>query len=148
MNELAYQASRQSANPSPCVFEKAILAGVAQCSLSRRLSLAEREVMACTFEVARINCSTLEGLFRERATFALRLPRPGIPIVHAKAMQLQCGGLRGLQAALAAPELDVHDLVQCAQADQASLLDLPWSDIVKSIASWQLRKRAAPKTPT
>ncbi len=148
MDELAYQASRQSANPSPCVFEKAILAGCAQCSLSKRLSLAEREVVACTFEVARINCGTLEGLFRERATFVLRLPRPGVPIAHAKAMQLQCGGLRGLQAALTSPTLDVHEMVQRAQANQASLLDLPWSDIVKSIANWQLRKRSAPKTPT
>jgi hypothetical protein len=148
VDELAYQASRQGANPSPCVFEKAILAGHAQCSLSRRLSLAEREVVACTFEVARINCGTLESLFRERATFVLRLPRPGVPIVHAKAMQLQCGGLRGLQAALGAPELDVHDLVQQAQVNQASLLDLPWSDIVRSIANWQLRRRAAPKAPS
>jgi hypothetical protein len=63
-------------------------------------------------------------------------------------MQLQCGGLRGLQAALGAPELDVHDLVQQAQVNQASLLDLPWSDIVRSIANWQLRRRAAPKTPS
>jgi hypothetical protein len=148
VDEPAYQASRQGANPSPCVFEKGILADSAQCSLSKRLSLAEREVVACTFEVARINCGTLERLFRERATFVLRLPRPGVPIAHAKAMQLQCGGLRGLQAALAAPALDVHDLVQRAQADQASLLDLPWGDIVKSIADWQLRRRAAPKTPT
>lgn len=148
MDELAYQASRQSANPSPCVFEKAILAGCAQCCLSRRLSLAEREVVACTFEVARINCSTLQSLFRERATFALRLPRSGVPIAHAKAMQLQCGGLRGLQTALAVPELDVHDLVQRAQSNQASLLDLPWGDIVKSIATWQLRRRAPPTPPT
>ncbi|MDD2880213.1 MAG: hypothetical protein PHQ58_07230 [Rhodoferax sp.] len=148
MDELAYQASRQGANPSPCVFEKALLASCAQCSLSKRLSLAEREVVACTFEVARINCGTLESLFRERATFALRLPRPGIPIVHVKAMQLQCGGLRGLQAALAAPALDVHDLVQRAQANQSSLLDLPWQDIVNSIAAWKLRRRAAPKTPS
>lgn len=147
MDELAYQASRQGANPSPCVFEKAILAGHAQCSLSKRLSLAEREFVACTFEVARINCSTLENLFRERATFVLRLPRPSVPIAHAKAMQLQCGGLRGLQAALGAPKLDVHELVQQAQANQASLLDLPWNDVVKSIADWQLRRRAAPKTP-
>lgn len=148
MDELAYQASRQSANPLPCIFEKAILAGSVHCNLSRRLSIAEREVVACTFEVARMNCSTLEGLFRERATFALRLPRPGVPIAHAKTMQLQCGGLRGLQAALAAPELNVHDLILRAQADQASLLDLPWNDIVKSIATWQLRRRLAPKTQT
>lgn len=147
MDELAYQASRQSANPKPCVFEKAILAGHAQCSLSRRLSLAEREVIACTQEVARTNCTLLAQLFYERATFVLRLPRPGMPLVHAKAMQLQCGGLRGLQATLAAPTLDVHDLIQQAHANHTSLLDLPWQEIVKSIAAWQLRRRTPPKTP-
>ena len=146
MDELAYQASRQSANPAPCVFEKAILAGHAQCSLSRRLSLAEREVVACTQEVARLNCTLLAQLFHERATFALRLPRPGVPLVHAKAMQLQCGGLSGLQAALAAPTKDVHELVQRAQTVHASLLDLPWQLIVNSISAWQLRRRAPPKT--
>ena len=123
MDELAYQASRQSANPTPCVFEKAILAGHANCSLSRRLSLAEREVVACTQEVARMNCALLAELFHERATFTLRLPRPGVPLVHAKAMQLQCGGLSGLQAALAAPTMDIHELVQRAQTGHASLLD-------------------------
>jgi hypothetical protein len=141
LDELAYQTSRQGTNPSPCIFEKAILSGCATCGLAKRLSLAERENVACTFEVARINCSTLESLFRERATFALRLPRPGLPVVHAKNMQLQCGGLRGLQTVLAAPELDIHTLVQQAQANNASLMDLSWRDIVNSIAAWQLRRR-------
>ena len=88
MDESAYHASRRTVNPSPCVFERAILADCAQCELSRRHALAEREVVACSLEVARINCMTLESLFHERARFALRLPGPGVPMVHAKAMQL------------------------------------------------------------
>ncbi|MDO9196519.1 hypothetical protein [Rhodoferax sp.] len=142
MDEPAYHASRRTINPSPCVFERAILAHCAQCELARRHALAEREVVACSLEVARINCTTLESLFRERATFALRLPRPGVPLVHAKAMQLQCGGLRGLQAAVAAPTTDVHAMVQKAQVNDASLLDLPWEQIVSSIVAWQTRRRA------
>jgi len=97
--------------------------------------------------VARINCTLLAQLFYERATFVLRLPRPGVPLVNAKAMQLQCGGLSGLQVALSAPTTDVHALVQRAQAGHASLLDLPWQQIVNSISAWQLRRRAPPKTP-
>lgn len=141
MDEQAYQRSRQSINAAPCVFEKAVLAGCAQCSLSQRQALAEREVIGCSAPVARINCTTLDSLFRERARFALHLPGAGVPMAHAKSMQLQCGGLGGLQAALAAPLPDVHAMVQQAQANQASLLDLPWAEIVRAIAAWRLRPR-------
>ena len=142
MDELAYHARRSAINPLPCVFEKAVLSSCAQCGLARRQALAEREVVACASEVAHINCTTLAALFRERATFALRLPRLGLPIAHAKAMQLQCGGLRGLQAALKAPTTDVHGLVRKALANDASLLDLPWGEIVSCIFTWQTRRRA------
>jgi len=142
MDEPAYHVSRRILNPSPCVFERAILADCAHCELSSRRALAEREVVACSLEVARINCTTLEGLFRERATFALRLPRPGVALVHAKVMQLQCGGLRGLQAAVAAPTTNVHAMVQKAKLNDASLLELPWGEIVASIVAWQPRRRA------
>ncbi|MBP6008357.1 MAG: hypothetical protein KA740_11720 [Rhodoferax sp.] len=142
VDEQAYQASRQQANPQPCVFEKALLATCALCSRSQRLSLAEREVVACTSAVAHINCQTLASLFHERATFVLRLPRSGTPMVHAKAMQLQCGGLRGLQMVLALPAPDVHAMVQQALTNGQSLLDLPWQAIVDSIATWQLRRRS------
>jgi hypothetical protein len=143
VDEQAYQASRQQANPQPCVFEKALLASCALCSRSRRLSLAEREVVACTSTVAHINCQTLASLFHERATFVLRLPRTGTPMVHAKAMQLQCGGLRGLQRGLALPAPDVHAMVKQALAEGQSLLDLPWQSIVDSMAAWQPRRRLA-----
>jgi len=86
---------------------------------------------------------TLESLFHERARFALRLPGPGVPMVHAKAMQLQCGGLRGLQIAVGVPTIDVHAMVQKAQANDASLLELPWFEIVASIVAWQPRRRAS-----
>ncbi len=146
MDELRYHASRQAINLLPCVFERAILVGCAQCELARPHALAEREMVACSLEVARINCTTLNKLFNERARFALRLPRAGAPIVHAKVMRLQCGGLRGLQAALAAPTMDVHTMVQKAKANDASLLDLPWGKIVSDIVAWQPRRRApAPK---
>ncbi|MDI1270900.1 MAG: hypothetical protein PSV40_17595 [Polaromonas sp.] len=147
MDEPAYHASRRTLNLSPCVFERALLAGCAQCELASRHALAEREVVACSLEVARINCTTLESLFRERATFALRLPRPGVPLVHAKAMQLQCGGLRGLQAAVAAPTADVHAMVQKAKRNDASLLELPWGEIVASMMAWQPRRRAQTPKP-
>lgn len=138
-----FHRSRESINPSPCVFDQAILAGCVRCDLARRHALAEREVVACSFEVARANCTTLSRLFHERATFALRLPRPGAPMPHALVMRLQCGGMNGLQAALGRCSADVHAMVQQAQASDASLLDLPWSDIVAAMLAWQPRRRSA-----
>lgn len=143
VDEAAFHASRARLTPTPCAFAKAILAGCASCSLAQRLGLAEREVVACTMQVAHINCSTLKDLFYERATFVLRLPRPAVEIPHQSAMKLACGGLQGLQAALAAPEADVHVLVQLAHSRHESLLDLPWQTIVGHIAAWQIRRRAS-----
>jgi hypothetical protein len=147
MDELAFHARRPMLNPAPCVFEKAILSSCAQCELSRRHALAEREVVACSSEVARINCTTLASLVRERATFALRLPVLGGAVAHAKAMQLQCGGLRGLQLALNEPVADVHVMVRKALTNGASLLDLPWHEVVSQVLAWQGRRRTvkAPK---
>lgn len=143
VDELAFHARRPQLNPVPCVFEKAILSNCAQCELASRHALAERELVACSSEVAQINCTTLARLFRERATFALRLPLLGLPVAHAKAMQLQCGGLHGLQAVLTEPTPDVHVMVRKALANDASLLDLPWGEIVSHVLAWQIRRRAA-----
>jgi hypothetical protein len=66
-------------------------------------------------------------------------------MVHAKAMQLQCGGLQGLQAALTFSVPDVHAMAQQALADDKSFLDLPWQDMVSAMAAWQLRKRSTSK---
>lgn len=142
MDELAFHAARQALSPRACVFSKAVLAACAQCGLAKRTAMAEREVITCGSEVAHINCSTLSDLLRERARFALRLPHLGEPLVHAKAMKLQCGGLNGLQQVLDSPQPDVHAMVQLAMRDGGSLLDLPWDRIVASISAWQLRKRA------
>ena len=142
VDEAAFHASRARLNPTPCVFAKAILAGCASCGLAQRQALAEREVVACTMPVAHVNCSTLKDLFYERATFLLRLPRPATELPHQTAMKLSCGGLQGLQVALATPTADVHAMVQQAHSQHDSLLDLPWQTIVEHIAGWQIRRRA------
>lgn len=144
MDEAAFHAARHGANPLPCVFEKALLAGCAGCTVSQRHSLAEREVVACRLPVAHINCATLAALLRERATFALHLPPPSAPLPHARAMQLQCGGLRGLQAVLGAPVLDVHALVSMAHDHHGSLMALRWDALVTHIQAWQMRRRSGP----
>jgi hypothetical protein len=130
-----------------CVFTKALLAHAARCELAIRHSAGEIDALTCSSPVARTNCATLSALLRERAMFTLRLPRPPAPLVHAKALQLQCGGLRGLQQVLDAPHADVHGLVGLAHERHGSLLELPWQELVDAIAAWQPRRRRPGASP-
>ena len=62
--------------------------------------------------------------------------------MHAKALQLQCGGLTALRAQLQAqPQADVHVMVGLAQERHGSLMDLPWQPMVLAMAAWQPRRR-------
>lgn len=154
----------------PCVFARALLAQAASCTLARRRSVGEREAVACPSPVAHANCDTLAALMHERARFALRLPAPATPLMHAQAMRLQCGGLAGLQqslgpaatgraaagpttetasarAAPAAAPPDVHALVGLAQQRHGSLTALPWEAIVAAMRAWAPRRRRAPPVP-
>ncbi len=133
------------AGPDACVFTKALLVQQARCGLAERQAVGERDLVTCRSPVAHHNCDTLAALLRERATFALRLPRHGAPIEHAKALRLQCGGLVGLRRALAADEPDVHALVLAAHERWGSLLDAPWHEIVPDIVAWLPRARRAPR---
>jgi hypothetical protein len=131
---------------SSCVFTKALLARSAVCECSRRRSVGERDVVECNSPTAMLNCTTLAALLHERARFALHLPRPGQPLMHAKAMRLHCGGIQALQDALhdrgasgAAPA-DIHQLVGAAQQRFGSLTELPWQSIVDGLVQWQPRR--------
>lgn len=124
-----------------CVFAKALLARAATCELSQRRAIAERDLLECTSPVARINCSTLAALLHERARFALRLPAPGRPLIHAQSLRLQCGGLTALRRELAMADPDVHRMVGAAQEKHGSLTELPWTAIVAAIAAWQPLRR-------
>jgi len=126
---------------SVCVFAKALLARAALCELASRRSLGERDLIECGSVVARTNCSTLAALMHERARFALRLPGPGRPMVHAQALRLHCGGLVGLKQALGAVQPDVHAMVGLAHERFGSLTELPWDAIVRDLAAWMPHAR-------
>jgi hypothetical protein len=132
---------------SVCVFAKALLARAAVCELAQRRSLGEREIVQCSSVVARTNCGTLAALMHERARFALRLPSPGHPMIHAQALRLHCGGLLGLKQALGAEQAEVHAMVGVAQERYGSLMQLPWDVIVRSIAGWQPHRRRGTVKP-
>lgn len=126
---------------SACVFTKALLAHAAHCGLAQRQSVGEADALVCTSTVAQVNCGTLAALMRERAGFALRLPRPPALLVHAQALRLQCGGLGALREQLRATQADVHALVLLAHERHGSLMDLPWQPMVGAMAAWRPRRR-------
>ncbi len=143
MDESAYGTVAGGINRSPCVFERALLAGCAACPRVRRHALAERETLACTDPAAQAGCRDFLALLRENSSFALKLSRVDQRLPHAMELKLQCGGLHGLQQALddtaAAPE--VHALIERAQARYGSLAEAPYSRIIQGVAAWSGRKR-------
>lgn len=125
-----------------CVFAKALLSRGVACECSARSAQGEQMHVVCISPVARTNCSTLAALLHERSRFALRLPSPGRPLLHAQALRLQCGGLAALQQLLGdAAHADVHRNVVQAQQRYGGLSELPWSQLVAALAAWQPPRR-------
>jgi hypothetical protein len=147
MDETSYHTTRHQLNPLPCVFEKALLTQAAVCEAAQRLSLAEREMMACREPLARTVCGQLLSLLRANSAFALKVKDAQRILPHAMMMKVQCGGLVGLRDLLdaGAPAPDVLKLVRLAQAEYESFDTLPFSQIVQGVAHWQIRKRHQPK---
>ncbi|CAG0953379.1 hypothetical protein RHDC4_00230 [Rhodocyclaceae bacterium] len=142
MDGTLYRPPGEEINRLPCVFGKALLAQSAVCELARRHSVGEAESLVCASPVARAACGTLYGLLREKSTFALRVKTTERILPHATVMKIQCGGLEGLRQVVSpdthAP--DVHRLVREASERYGGLDALPFSEIIKGVAAFQLRR--------
>lgn len=147
MDETGYRLARDRINRLPCVFEKALLAQAAVCEAAQRLSLAERETVACREPLARAACGQLLGLLRANSSFALKVKDAQRVLSHAMTMKVQCGGLTGLKDLLdpVAHAPDVLRLVRLAQAAPGGFAALPFSRIVQGVVHWQIRKRRPPR---
>jgi hypothetical protein len=129
-----------------CPFEKPILGAFAGCSQSSRVAVGERLGVVCASAVACQNCHTLLALLREHARFALKVADPKAVLPFGKEMKIMLGGLRGLRHALEpgasdAAIDDIHQTVVRAQESFGSLTALPFSEIVRAIASIRPRDR-------
>ncbi len=136
-----------------CPFEKVILGAYAGCEKAQRFFIAERMGVECTSDIALNNCLTLIKLVRENARFALKVTDTTERLPFGKEMKIMAGGLAGLESAVHGPAQkspgqpdvrDIHELVQQAQTQFGSLTALPYPEIMKSVAAFQLRKRHAP----
>ena len=143
MDEDAFKSARADINRLPCVFENALLSGCAVCELSASHALAERQIIACTSPVARVDCGQLAALLREKSAFALRLTSTRRILPHAMMMKIQCGGLQGMRQALdpVAGQPDVRRMVLKGRERYGELAMLPFSEIVQGVAAFQSRRR-------
>jgi hypothetical protein len=156
MDNDAFRDTYRAVNTRACVFEKTILTNNGACSLAQKFCIAEREGVHCGADAALADCSELLTTLRRQARFTLKTiaadATPGADALpHAKAMRIQVGGLRGLQAALTPDQpvpvriADIRDTVRTALARFGGLDALPFQDIIKQIAAYQGRRRGLKK---
>jgi hypothetical protein len=149
MDESAFRDARNSVNPQPCAFEKALLARCCQCGLAQRMNIGEREAVGCTDAAQRQTCLALRGQLQQNAAFALKLTHTQEPLPHVKEMKIQCGGLRGLQKVLSggaeagegSDGMGVSALVRLALERYITLDRLPYSEIMQTVAAFEIRRR-------
>jgi hypothetical protein len=142
-NEDAYRDARKSVNPTPCAFEKGVLARCISCSKAEKHLLAERETVNCSDAAAQSRCLELKALLRGHSAFALKIPRIGPQLPHTKELKIQCGGLKGLQTAMDGADCveDAVALIESALAAYGALHAFPYSDIVQGVVHFEARRR-------
>jgi hypothetical protein len=146
VEEDEYRSTYQNINQRRCIFEKAILTRRCSCTRSARFYLADREGIACKSARAHNRCDHFIVLLRENARFALRITALDGELPHAKEIKVQNGGLIGLQGVLR-PELggdkvlDVAALTALGEQTFGTLEQIPYQQIVKSIADFEGRRR-------
>lgn len=150
MNENEYKATYREIAKNRCVFEKALTNNQCKCRLSQHFWLADREGYACESQEMAVNCRDILAKLRENSRFSLKLPAVAEQLPHNMDLRVQVGGLRGLRAVLGSDEKealisDIRALIEQAEQQYENMDALPYSEIVQSIASFQVRKRSKHK---
>jgi hypothetical protein len=147
MDEKEFKKTYNAVNELRCVFEKAVLTRRYHCEKLQRINIAEREAAGCDDPIAQQECSQLLTLLRKNAAFALKLTHIGGALPHAKEAKVQCGGLSGLQQAAEIPAEgmqvvpNIYQTIHYARERFHSLEELPFHEIVKSITSFEGRRK-------
>ncbi len=153
MDQDVFRKTYREVNERFCAYEKSILTNHCDCSQAERFCIAEREGVHCRSDAAQARCLELLEMLRENARFALKSLDRSASVAHGKAMKIQVGGLRGLEAALhpeseAPPVIaDVHGTIEAAESRFKGLRNLPMQVVIQHIAAFQGRipKRLRPK---
>jgi hypothetical protein len=147
VDEDEYRSTYRAINTRRCVFEKAILSGRCTCIHSRRILLADREGIRCESLPELERCTRLLELLRDNARFTLKSLGGTGPLPHTKEIQVQIGGLAGLRDVLdddlpaKNSPCEITALVKTGESVYGALENLPFQEIMKSIASYTGRRR-------
>ena len=141
MEEDEYKATYQEIAKIRCAFEKALTNNQCQCRFSQHFWLADREGYACKSGELASKCSYYLEKLRNNSRFLLKVHSVGSQLPHNVEIRVQAGGLRGLGLVLGHDEKieDIQSLIEQAIAKYESLDELPYSEIVQSIASFKGR---------
>jgi 4-aminobutyrate aminotransferase-like enzyme len=142
-NEDAYKLARKAYIEHSCPFERALLSCCVGCDRSRKLNLAEREAIACGDAAVREHCLAFYQALHGNAQFALKI-NPDAPWPFGKEIRAQCGGVRGLAAAMdgAADETtDIAATVLQASQQFGGCDAFPYSEIMRAVVHYEPRKR-------
>lgn len=151
VEENEYRSTYQAINQHRCQFEKAVLSRRCDCICSTRFYLADREGIACDSSSGAQRCKKFLNLLRENARFALKLTSISQELPHTKEIKIQHGGLLGLQRVLQ-PDLgnyeqidNIAGLTSLGEQRFGSLEQFPYQEIIKSVVSFQGRRRPRSK---
>jgi hypothetical protein len=142
-NEDAYKLARKAYIEYSCPFERALLSRCVSCERSRKLNLAEREAIACGDSMVREHCQMFYQALHENAQFALKV-NPDAPWPFGKEIRAQCGGVRGLAAALDDPGDETTDVAATVLKSNERFGDCsayPYSEIMRAVVHYEPRKR-------
>ena len=149
MDQDAFRTTFRDMNDRYCLFEKSILSGECACSQANRFCLAEREGVHCKSDGAQRQCEELLELLRHHTRFTLKSSNDTGALPHGKAIRIQIGGLRGLNAAVLGDEAlpaskidDIHGLINRALDSFGRLEDFPFQEIIKQVAAYKGRRRS------
>lgn len=142
-DEDAYRRARGAYIEYSCPFERALLSRCVECDRARRINLAEREAIGCGDPAVREHCILFHAALHENAQFALRIG-PGERWPFGKEIRAQCGGVRGLSAAMGEAgdaTTGVASTVLQALAHYGEHAAFPYSRIMRSVVHYEPRKR-------
>lgn len=168
VNESEYKDVYQRVIGTKCVFEKAILLQFAQCEHAEKRLLAEREAINCAYESCQFRCQKFLDELRQKARFSLQQTQADEPLPHAKEVKVQAGGLYGLQQIMHSenpanitelddallrfndnrkPVANINELLNLAASHYENLQKLPYTEMIKAILRFEVRKKRRRKQP-
>ena len=152
MDQDAFRQTYREVNEVFCAFEKSVLTNECRCRHAERFCIAEREGVHCKNEPSQGRCLRWLELLREHAKFALRTEEERRLLPHGKAIRLQVGGMRGVHKVMAPdkastpnPIDDIDALLTATEQRFDTLEAVPFSDVMREVAAYQVRKRARRK---